>query len=253
MTVILMIMLLLLQWIMIMLIIAFLSSLFLMMWHFIILAVSTLWAVSAVNDSDSDSEDLLHTLDLSVLSQFYTFNAFSYLKTSVSTFTHSLHLQSVHSVNSLLIMPLKCSCTASSTVALKVCISVTHFCVHCLKDLMSHYSYHSEQCKYSVWDQKCFYCSQQHHVCISVSVYNLCILYLLMLTFLYEFLHSLSRLSTILSLSSLMLLLCMRLLMSLILICMCIFCFNRYFCFIFYFCFCNVLHSFHKMLTCVCI
>ena len=195
-----------------------------------VLSVSSLQAVSAVSDSDSDSKDLLYTSDPAQLSAF---DALSYTEMSVSTSTHLLLSHSVHSVSSLLSMPSKCSCTASSVVVLKVLISVTQFCVHCLKDLMSHYSYHTEQCRHSAQDQKCFYCSQQRHVCISVSDCNLCILCLLMLTFLYRFLHFLSRLPSILSLRSLMLLLHMRLLMISMLICMHALCFNRYFCFFF--------------------
>ena len=213
-----------------------------------VLSVSSLSAVSAVDNSDSDSENLFYTPDSA---QFSAFDAPSHTETSVSTFTHSLLSHSVHSVSSLLSMPSKCSCTASSVVVLKVLISVTQFCVHCLKDLMSHYSYHTEQCRHSAQDQKCFYCSQQRHVCISVSDCNLCILCLLMLTFLYRFLHFLSRLPSILSLRSLMLLLHMRLLMISMLICMHVLCFNRYFCFLFCPLFCNVLHSLHKLITCV--
>ena len=134
------------------------------------LSISNLWAVLTVNDSDADYTDDLIMIALHVLWRLSAFDEPSHSETSVSISTHSLHSQSVHFISSFTDTHFKCSHVTPSVIALTVCTSVMQSCVHCLKDLMSCYSYHSEQCKHPVWDQKCFYCSQQWHICIQVSV-----------------------------------------------------------------------------------
>ena len=135
------------------------------------LPASSLWTditVDSDTGSDYDDEDIMIASD--VLWNLSAFDEPSHSDTSVSIFTHSLHFWSVHSVSSFTDTLFKCSHVTSSVIAFTVCFSVMQSCVHCLKGLMLCYSYHSEQCKRSVWDQKCFYCSQQWHICIQVSV-----------------------------------------------------------------------------------
>ena len=135
------------------------------------LSASSLWTDITVDSdisSDYDDEDIM--IALNVLWNLSVFDESFHSDTSVSISTHSLHFWSVHFISSSTDTFFKCSHVTLSVIALAVCLSVMQSCVHCLKDLMSHYSYHSEQCRHSAWDQKCFYCSQQWHVCIQVNV-----------------------------------------------------------------------------------